>query len=97
MVLIAAGRKPYPAIAHDRRRDTVNGRRGKIVAPSDLAIIMGVHIDKAGRDHFAFCVDFFAATRGNLTDMADVPVIDGDIGFTPRRAGPVNDETISNN
>ena len=58
-----ARRKADAAIAHDRCGDAVLRRGRDVLAPGDLAVIMGVDVDKAGRDQFAFGVDFFLAFR----------------------------------
>ena len=34
---------------------------------------MGVDVDKAGYDQFAFGVDFLPALRGNFADFGDAP------------------------
>ena len=61
MIGRAARRKTDAAIAHDRRGDAVLRRGRDVLAPGDLAVIMGVDVDEAGRDQFAFGVDLFLA------------------------------------
>src|SRR5207245_4029123 len=69
------------AIAHDCCRDAVLRGRRDVLAPGDLAVIMGVDVDKAGRDQFAFGVDLFLALRGNPADFGDAAAGDRHIGF----------------
>ena len=66
-----ARREADAAIAHDRRGDAVLRRRRDVLAPGDLAVIMGVDVDKAGRDQFALGVDLFLAFACDLADLGD--------------------------
>ena len=76
-----ARRKTDAAIAHDRCGDAVLRRRRDVLAPGDLAVIMGVDVDKAGRDQFSPGVDLFLALRRNLADLADAAVGDRYVGL----------------
>ena len=42
---------------------------------------MGVDVDKAGRHQLAPGVDLFRSPGGNLPDLGDAAILDGDIGF----------------
>ena len=66
-----ARRKADAAIAHDRGGDAVLRGGRDVLAPGDLAVVMGVYVDKAGRDQFAPGVDLFLALAGNFSDFAD--------------------------
>ena len=66
-----ARREADAAIAHDRRGDAVLRRGRDVLAPGDLAVIMGVDVDKAGRDQFAPGVDLFLALARDLADFGD--------------------------
>ena len=46
----AAGAKPDAAVAHDHGGDAVPDRRREQRVPGDLAVVVGVHVDEAGRD-----------------------------------------------
>jgi len=50
----AARGEAYAAIAHNRSRNAVIDTGLKGVIPTDLAIIMGVKINEAGRDDVAY-------------------------------------------
>ena len=58
-----ARRKADAAIAHHHGRDAVTGRRLHAVGPGDLAVVVGVDVDKARRDQLALGVDLFAPAR----------------------------------
>ena len=42
---------------------------------------MHMDVDKARRDHLAFCVDDFRSFRLFASDKSDFPVLDADIGI----------------
>src|SRR5204862_4697454 len=69
------------AIAHDCRGDAVLRGRRDVLAPGDLAVIMGVYVDETGRDQFALGVDLFLAFAQNLADFGDAAARDGDVGL----------------
>src|SRR5258707_744684 len=81
MVARPARREADPAITHDRGGDAVLRGRRDVLAPGDLAVIMGVDIDKAGRDQFAPGVDLFLAFAGDLADLGDAAAGNGDISL----------------
>ena len=81
MVCRPARRKADAAIAHDRRGDAVLRRGRDVLAPGDLAVIMGVDVDKARRDQFALRVDLFLAGCRDLADFGDAAARDRHIGF----------------
>src|SRR5581483_6066509 len=86
-----ARREADAAIAHHRRRHAVLRGRRDVLAPGDLAVVMGVDVDKAGRDQLAPGVDLFPALACDLADLADAAVLDGDIAFTEIAAASVGD------
>src|SRR4051794_8452567 len=89
MVLRLAGRKADAAIAHHHRGDAVLRGRRDLVGPGDLAVIMGVNVDKARRDQPALRVDFFRAFARDLADFGDAAAADGNVGFKKFAAKPV--------
>src|SRR6185437_12454043 len=86
-----AGREADPAIAHDGGGNAVLRRGRDVLAPGDLAVIMGVNVDKARRHQFAAGVDFLLALAQNLADLADPAVRDGDVRFEQVAPEPVGD------
>src|SRR5689334_7104427 len=91
MILRRAGREADAAIAHDRGGDTVLRGRRDVLAPGDLAVIMGVDVDETRRDQLALGVDLFPALRGNLADLGDAAILDRDIGVIELAAVAVSD------
>ena len=55
------GGEPDAAVAHDHGGDAVPDRRREQRVPGDLAVVVRVHVDEAGRDREAGGVDLFAA------------------------------------
>src|ERR1700730_17785618 len=51
------------------------------MAPGDLAVIMGVQVDKTRRDQLSTRVDLFGALAGDATDLGNAAVFERDIGF----------------
>ena len=76
-----AGREADAAIAHDRCGDAILRRGRDVLAPGDLAVIMGVDVDKAGRDQLAPGVDLFLALARDPADFGDAAACYGDIGL----------------
>ena len=61
------------------------------MAPGDLAVIMGVQVDKARRDQFAPGVDLLGAFAQHPADFDNAAVRDRDIRFEQFAAKPVGD------
>src|SRR6266851_925288 len=81
MIGWTAGRETDPAIAHDGGGDAVLRRGRDVLAPGDLTVVMGVDVDKAGRNQFAAGIDLFAAFAQDAADFHDVAVRYRDIRF----------------
>ena len=76
MIARPAWRETDAAIAHDRRGDAVLRGGRDVLAPGDLAVVMGVNVDKAGRHQFAPGVDLFLALAETLpTSVMRPPVM----------------------
>ena len=45
------GREPHTAVPHDDRGDPVPAARGHVLVPTHLAVVVGMNVDKPGRDH----------------------------------------------
>src|SRR5204862_466805 len=86
-----AGREADAAVAHDHGGDAVPGAGLHAPVPGGLAVVVGVDVDEAGGDQLAARVDFFGAGAGDLSNGGDAAVLDRDIGFERRLAGPVDD------
>ena len=89
-----ARRDAYAAIAHDHRGHAVPQRRRDRRVPADLRVIMGVRVDKAGRDDAAGRIDDLACAVLHLADLGDLAVRDRDIGLTPRRPRAVDHRSV---
>ena len=74
------GREPDAAVAHDHGGDAVPDRRREQRVPGDLAVVVRVHVDEAGRDGEAGGVDLVAARLVDGADRGDAPVVDRDVG-----------------
>src|ERR1700754_2486836 len=80
------------AIAHDGGGDTVLRRGRDVLAPGDLTVVMGMNIDEARCYQFAAGVDLLRALGGDLADLGDAAIRDGDIRleqFTAQSVGDV--------
>ena len=88
--------KSDAAIAHYHRGDAMPAGRRHFVIPGRLAVIMGVHIDKARRHIFPGCINLFAALRGNRPDQRYAITIDRNVGYKRLAARSVNDGSATN-
>ena len=61
-----------------------------MVVPGDLAVIVGVDVDKAGGDDLPAGVDLIRARAGDVAHSGDLPVLHRDIGPEARRAGAID-------
>ena len=84
-------RKADTAIAHHHCCDPVPRRRRHFRIPGRLAIIMGVDVDKAGRDDQPLGVNLLAPRSGNGAHGRDAATIDGDIAGEAWIAAAIND------
>jgi hypothetical protein len=57
VVVTPAGREPDATIAHHDRRHAMPRRRPQPVVPRDLAVVVGVDVDEAGRDDGTASID----------------------------------------
>jgi hypothetical protein len=96
MIVRPAGREADAAIAHDHGRDAILRRGRDVLAPGDLAVIMGVDVDKACGDELASGVDLVLACVGDLADLGDAAVLDRDIGLEQIAAAPVSNGAAAN-
>ena len=82
------GREADAAVAHDHGGDAVPDRRREQRVPGDLAVVVGVHVDEAGRDREAGGVELLAPGLVDGADRGDAAVVDGDVGeHRTRRRG----------
>ena len=75
-----SGRETDTAVAHDHGGDAVPQRRREQRVPRDLAVVVGVHVDEAGRDDEAGGVELFSTRLVDGADGGDAAVVDGDVG-----------------
>ncbi len=88
--------KTDAAVAHDRRRDAVAQRRGEFRVPADLAVIVRVDVDPAGRDREAIGIDHAGRAAQLAADGLDDTVPDRDVTDEGRRPRAVDDATAAN-
>ena len=74
------GREADAAVAHDHGGDAVPDRRREQRVPGDLPVVVGVHVDEAGRDREAGGVELLATGLVDGADRGDAAVVDGDVG-----------------
>ena len=87
-------READAAVAHHDRGRTVAGRRIHHVVPADLAVVVGVHVDPAGRDDRAVGVDGLVRGVGDrAADRDDHAVAHADVAGRRRRTRPVDDRS----
>ena len=76
-------RKANAAIAHHHGRDPVSGRGIELIVPANLAVVVGMNIDKTGRDNRPLRIKCLARRRGNGTcDLGDATIFDADIAHS---------------
>ena len=98
LVLVGAHRREADAaVAHHHRGDAVPARRREQRVPGDLAVVVRVDVDEAGRDEHAVGVDRPARRRRRraVADLGDHAVVDRDVGRRGRRAGAVDDRAAA--
>ena len=90
-----AGGEADAAIAHDGGGDAMPGGGRHVAVPDRLGVVVGVDVDEAGGDEFAFGVDFFRAAARDRADRGDPVADDADVGLARRAAGAVDDGAAS--
>ena len=88
--------EPDAAVAHQERGHAVPARGGEHRVPRDLAVVVRVHVDEAGRDEEPVRVDHLACVVAHGSDLADAPAVDGDVGTEGRRSRAVDDRPATN-
>ena len=84
-------RQADPAIAGHDRGDALARLGRHFRGGEQRAVVMGVHVDKAGRDDLARDVDLACARRpGDVADLGDAVAGDRDIGAPTRPAAAVD-------
>ena len=74
-----AGGETNSAIPHDDTGHTVAERWVHDIIPTDLAVIMGVHVDPSGCSVSPFSVNGFLGLTGDGTDLCDHSIFDGKV------------------
>ena len=81
-----AGGETDPAISHDDTGYTVAERWVHHIIPTDLAVIMGVHVDPSWRGVSPFSVNGLLGLTRNGADLRDHAIFDGKIAGLGRAA-----------
>ena len=89
------GREADAAVAHHQRGDAVPARRRQIRVPRDLAVVVSVDVDEAGRDEQTGRVDFAPRRASLAADRSDLAAIDSDVADEAGLAGAVDDFSIA--
>ena len=92
--------EPHPAVAHDDRGDAVPTAGGDLLVPADLAVVVGVDVDEAGRDEVATGVDLPVAGFGDAAvgcgdDGRDRAAPHRDVAGEGGSPGSVDDAGVS--
>ena len=95
MVFLSAWRKSDAAIAHDDGcRAEVRGR-SHVIVPGGLAIVMCMHVDKAGGHNFPGCIDLtVCSSRDVCRDFRDDAVLNSNIQLPGWSTGAVEDVAV---
>ena len=91
-----AGRDAEAAIAHDHRGDAERGRGRHLALPGDLGVVVGVHVNDAGREQEAVGIHRLPRAIGHVADFDDALIADGDIGLDQWVADAVSDHGAAN-
>src|SRR5471030_472850 len=87
----ASRRDAKAAIADHRGGDAMPGRDAEHAIPQDLRVVVGVHVDEAGRDNLARGVDRGCGWPIDLAQGHDLAVLDADVAREARLSGAVDD------
>ena len=96
LMLRQHGSKADAAISANRCGHAMREARVEPVIPEELAVIMGVDVDKAGGDDGASCVNFLARCTGDRADFNDQAVLDRHVSGIARCARAINDGAAAN-
>ena len=95
VVLVGAGGgESYAAISHRGGGDAVDRGGGEDLIPGDLAVVMGVDVDKAGGYDAAVGVDGFACRSRYLADGHDLVALDGEVAAVAGGPGAVDEGAV---
>src|SRR4029078_3958846 len=72
--------------------DTVPARWGEHRVPRDLAVVVRVHVDEAGREEEPRRVDLLTRFVAYFTDLGDASVVDRHVGAVGLRGGGAVDD-----
>ena len=89
-------RETDAAIAEHHRGDAMPARRRQQRVPHRLAVVMGVHVDPAGRDHEAGGVDVAPGRALLAADRRDAAARDRHVAGESRLAGAIDDGAAAN-
>src|SRR5581483_5506552 len=80
----------HAAVAHHHGGGAVPRRRRDLGVPRHLAVVVRVHVDPAGRHDRTVGVDLARARAGDVADLGDHAVVDGDVTGTDGTARAVD-------
>jgi hypothetical protein len=95
-MLRANGSEADAAIAEHRGRHAVPARRTEQRVPHRLPVVMGVHVDPAGRHQQSRGVDLAPSRALLATDFSDALARDGHVAGKRRPAGTIDNGTAAN-
>ena len=98
-ILLAArrnGGEADAAVAHHDRGDAMARGGVHVRIPGHLAVIVRVHVDPAGRNDAALCIDDLSRiARERLADRDDDPILQGNVAGHGVRARTIHEQAIS--
>ena len=96
VVGVVHGGEPDTTVTEHHRGDAVPRRRLHRGLPGRLAVVVGVHIDKARCNECALGVDLSPASPIHRPDLDHHAIGDRDVGGPSRRAGSIDDGAAAN-
>jgi len=85
-----------PTVAHDECGYAMPTGRGEQGVPKDLGVIVGMDIDKAGRNRAAIGVDHLTRIAADFPNRDDPTILDCNVSGVTIRAGTVYNATVFN-
>jgi hypothetical protein len=89
------GSEPDAAVAHHHGGDPLPRRRRQQRVPGDLAVVVGVDVDPAGRHHQPIGVDRAGGRTLDVAHVGDDAVGDGDVGGAAGLPGAVDEVAVA--
>jgi hypothetical protein len=94
--MVHEGRQADAAVAHDDGRHTLADLGQHVRRAQHDLVVVGVHVDEAGRDDLPGDVDRLGTARVETrADFGDPSVADPDVGGVARPPGAVDDRSTA--